>query len=317
MSLRRRREPRPRSLCLADCPPGCEILTPRVDERGPFVTWCRVVRHLADGRLQVQVPQEGEEMAEPLQTLSLMALQTVRDKQGYHTVVRSSTSQSSQAVPPPAAEQYSPVGVPPPVKQHVPAAMPPPVAEQHAPAAVPEVAEPSPGLALEPSLGDGPPAIRMQSRVALLECGRTTRAARRGLVVGHRSMLGARNAVIIEWRIAFDGGGGTWLSADRLLALGDDDADVLCAQGEWQQLPLGCRCVFTLAPLLDPARGRSCMHPPMCNYDALCKCVTPSPPSPDTPAYTQLPSAVPLYSAGTRRLLAPTARAPWSGATRT
>ena len=226
-------------------------------------------------------------MEEPLQTLSLMALQTVRDKQGYLTVVRS-TTQSSHAVPPPAAQQYTPVAMPPPVKQHAPAAVPPPAAEQHIPAAmppsaadharvaVPEAAEPSPGLAFDSSSGDGSPAIRMQSRVALLDCGTSTRAARPGLVVGRRSMLGARNAVVIEWRIAFDGGGGTWLSADRLQALGDDDADVLCAQGEWQQLPLGCRCVFTLAPLLDPARGRSCTHPPMCNYDALCKCVTPA-----------------------------------------
>ena len=53
------------ALRLADCPPGCEVLTPRIESADEgtrhFVTWCRVVQHLTDGRLQIEVPQEGED----------------------------------------------------------------------------------------------------------------------------------------------------------------------------------------------------------------------------------------------------------------
>ena len=88
-------------------------------------------------------------------------------------------------------------------------------------------------------------------------------------------MLGPRNAAVVEYRVALDGGGYAWVWAERLRAQAAEDAaedaEVLCMQGEWQQLR--CRCLFTMAPLFDPARGRSCTHLPMCNYDALCRCV--------------------------------------------
>ena len=73
------RQQKPRPLCLADCPPGCEVLTPRKDGERDFLTWCVVAAHLPDGRLQVQVPADKDEAEDPLQALSLVSLQRVRE----------------------------------------------------------------------------------------------------------------------------------------------------------------------------------------------------------------------------------------------
>ena len=131
-------------------------------------------------------------------------------------------------------------------------------------------------------------------------------------------MLGPRNAAVVEYRVALDGGGYAWVWAERLRAQAAEDAaedaEVLCMQGEWQQLR--CRCLFTMAPLFDPARGRSCTHLPMCNYDALCRCV------PcllrrcrHSPIVER--TAWPCPPAGTLESPAPIARAQSWGATRT
>lgn len=414
----RRRQSRPPPLRLADCPPGCEVLTPRIESADEgtrhFVTWCRVVQHLRDGRLQIEVPQEGEDEEEPLQTLSLIALQNLRDKQGHAVVVRKAPAPAPAATPvqAPPAVQHMPAPAPQaPAAQHVSAPQAPPAASRQAaptaappaaaqaaaaatisdrarveiiglesrsdlngsfgtvtgpakegrwkvkldnqqgkekplavkldnirvieavgddpqpePAAAPQVAHLSPGprapvapapeaaqsepgpaepvvavpaaapeVAATPVLpapapsgssNVGPPAtgsVALQSRVVVLaENRRSLQPPRPGVVVERRDMLGPRNAAVVEYRVALDGGGYSWVGAERLRAQAAEDAaedaEVLCMQGEWQQLR--CRCLFTMAPLFDPARGRSCTHLPMCNYDALCRCALPAPPLP-------------------------------------
>ena len=50
----------------------------------------------------------------------------------------------------------------------------------------------------------------------------------------------------------------------------DDDVDAAMCEA-WQKLPL--RCCYSHARLTDPARGSTCLHPPMCNFEALQICL--------------------------------------------
>ena len=53
----------------------------------------------------------------------------------------------------------------------------------------------------------------------------------------------------------------------RPLAAECDDAEVLLMQGAWR--PLSLNCVFSLQPLVDPARGEGCRHVAVCNFEHL------------------------------------------------
>ena len=57
------------SLQINDCPVGCFVFAPRQEATGIVRTWCRVLSHMSDGRLLIDVPHE-----EP-QPLSLLTLQ--------------------------------------------------------------------------------------------------------------------------------------------------------------------------------------------------------------------------------------------------
>ena len=92
-------------------------------------------------------------------------------------------------------------------------------------------------------------------------------------VVGHRRVMGTRRAVD-ELEVRIDGAGSSiFLSPKevaekvRPLAAECDDAEVLVMQGAWR--PLSLSCVFSLQPLVDPARGEGCRHVAVCNFEHL------------------------------------------------
>jgi len=92
-------------------------------------------------------------------------------------------------------------------------------------------------------------------------------------VVGHREVMGTHRA-IVELEVHLDGTGSSiFLSPKdvaekvRPLAAECDDADVILVQGAWR--PLSLSCVFSLQPLVDPARGDSCQHVAVCNFEHL------------------------------------------------
>ena len=92
-------------------------------------------------------------------------------------------------------------------------------------------------------------------------------------VVGHREVMETRRAVD-ELEVHLDGASSSiFLSPKevaekvRPLAAECDDADVILVQGAWR--PLSLSCVFSLQPLVDPARGESCRHVAVCNFEHL------------------------------------------------
>ena len=92
-------------------------------------------------------------------------------------------------------------------------------------------------------------------------------------VVGHREVMETHHAVD-ELEVQLDGAGSSiFLSPKevaekvRPLAAECDDADVILVQGAWR--PLSLSCVFSLQPLVDPARGESCRHVAVCNFKHL------------------------------------------------
>ena len=111
----------------------------------------------------------------------------------------------------------------------------------------------------------------LHTRVEVLCERRSARPPRPGVVTGHRSQLSDSGKAVEQAQVKYDGGGSTWVAAPLLRALAEDvaEADVFCSLGEWQQLPHGCKCAYSLSALTDPAQGASCTHLAMVNYDAL------------------------------------------------
>ena len=96
--------------------------------------------------------------------------------------------------------------------------------------------------------------------------------SRYGRVAGHRSVMGARSAVL-ELEVQLDGASSSiFLNpqevAEKVRPIAVEcTEDVMIVQDTWRRIAL-C-CVFSMQPLVDPARGGGCRHPAVCNYEHL------------------------------------------------
>ena len=91
-------------------------------------------------------------------------------------------------------------------------------------------------------------------------------------VVGHRQLMETRCAVD-ELEVLFDDAGSSIFLSEKEVAQkvrplsAECDDEVILMQGVWR--PISLSCVFSLRPLVDPARGDLCRHVAICNFEHL------------------------------------------------